>query len=111
MITDRASGPGYVDVDPSDVPGERARLIDVREPSEFTGELGHIPGAELVPLATVVDAAKDWDRDANLVLVCRSGARSSRAAEALARLGFKNLKNLRGGMIAYNAAGLPTEKR
>lgn len=111
MTTHQAKGPGYVDIEPKEVGREKLRIIDVREPGEFSGELGHIPGAELVPLGTLVDAAKNWDRDADLLLVCRSGGRSSKAAEALARLGFKKLKNLRGGMTAYNAAGLPTERR
>lgn len=102
---------GYIDIEPWDVGREKLRIIDVREPSEFNGELGHIPGAELVPLGTLIDAAKEWDRDTKILLVCRSGGRSSRAAEALSHLSFGKLKNLRGGMTAYNAAGLPTEKR
>ncbi len=102
---------GYVDLDPTEIGREKLRIIDVREPSEFTGEFGHIPGAELVPLGTLPEAAKAWDRNVGLLLVCRTGGRSSRAADALAKLGFAELKNLRGGMTAYNAAGLPTEKR
>jgi rhodanese-related sulfurtransferase len=85
----------------------RFRIIDVREPDEFTGELGHIPGAELVPLATVLERAHEWSRDDELLVVCRSGGRSSRAAEALVRAGFRHVINLVGGMIAYRAAGLP----
>jgi len=84
-----------------------ARLIDVREPGEFDAELGHIPGAELVPLAAVEGAAATWDHGTLLVMVCRSGARSGRAALALVRQGFQRVVNLDGGMIAYNAAGLP----
>ncbi len=84
-----------------------ARLVDVREPGEFDAELGHIPGAELVPLATLEGAASAWDRGALLMMVCRSGARSGRAALALVRQGFQRVINLEGGMVAYNAAGLP----
>lgn len=109
MSTSNAKG--YVDIDPTEVGREKLRIIDVREPNEFTGELGHIPSAELVPLGTLLEAAKGWDRSASLLLVCRTGGRSSRAAESLAQRGFGNLMNLRGGMTAYNAAGLPTEKR
>ncbi len=109
MITSNTNG--YVDIDPTEVGREKLRVIDVREPSEFTGEFGHIPGAELVPLGTLREAAKAWDRNASLLLVCRTGGRSSRAAQALANLGFGKLKNLRGGMTAYSAAGLPAEKR
>jgi rhodanese-related sulfurtransferase len=86
---------------------DAARIIDVREPDEFTGELGHIPGAELVPLTTVERTASTWDKNAALIVVCRSGARSGRAAQALIRAGFRRVMNLSGGMVAYRAAGLP----
>lgn len=83
------------------------RLIDVREPDEFVGPLGHIPGAELVPVSTVPDAAAAWDRDEPILLICRSGARSARAATALAAMGFRHPFNLAGGMIAWDASALP----
>ena len=76
----------------------RPRIIDVREHDEFTGEPGHVPGAELVPLATVP------------VVACRSGARSANAASSLAALGFENLLNVEGEMRAYVQAGLPVER-
>jgi rhodanese-related sulfurtransferase len=100
---------GYRDVTPAAALAARGsvRLVDVREPDEFYGELGHIDGAELVPLATVMAAAADWDRSAEVILVCRSGNRSGRAAAALASAGFERVMNLAGGMIAYGAAGLP----
>ena len=85
------------------------RLIDVREPDEFRGELGHIPRAELVPLATVERSAATWDKDQELVMVCRSGGRSGRATIALKNMGFHKVVNMAGGMLAYNAAKLPTE--
>ncbi len=97
--------PGHFrDVTPADVVAHRAgkKLVDVREPHEFTGELGHIDGAELVPLATVVAAAQAWDKDTEIVLVCRSGGRSGRAADALARTGFSRLSNMVGGMLRWN---------
>jgi sulfur-carrier protein adenylyltransferase/sulfurtransferase len=103
---------GYRDVDVTAIIAAhgRVRLVDVREPSEFNNELGHIAGAELVPLATVEGAAESWARDAELVLVCRSGARSGRAAAQLTRKGFTRVLNMSGGMIAWNEAGLPVER-
>lgn len=83
------------------------RIIDVREPGEYTGDLGHIEGAELVPLATVTSAAKSWNTDTPILVVCRSGGRSARAAEALAQMGFGKIHNMTGGMMAWNSAGLP----
>jgi rhodanese-related sulfurtransferase len=86
------------------------RVVDVREPHEFTGELGHVRGAELVPLATVTEAAAAWDRAAEIVLVCRSGARSGQAAGTLAKAGFTQVINLSGGMLGWNAAKLEVER-
>ena len=68
------------------------------------------PRAELVPLASLLDASATWDPRREVVLVCRSGGRSARAAVALAGRGFRNLSNLRGGMLAWNAVRLPVER-
>jgi rhodanese-related sulfurtransferase len=83
------------------------RLIDVREPDEFVGPLGHVPGAELVPLSTIPTAAAGWERSERLLLICRSGGRSARAATTMAGIGFGNLFNLSGGMLAWEANALP----
>jgi rhodanese-related sulfurtransferase len=88
----------------------RPRIIDVREPVEFSGELGHIPGAELVPLGTLEVAARGWARDAPLMVVCRSGARSARAAAILLQLGFRDVVNVEGGTQAYLQPGLPVDR-
>jgi rhodanese-related sulfurtransferase len=89
----------------------KLRLVDVREPDEFVGELGHVDGAELVPLATVGAVAQGWPRDQTLVMICRSGGRSGRAARELVGLGFTTVMNLKGGMLAWNAASLPVVRR
>jgi rhodanese-related sulfurtransferase len=83
-------------------------VIDVREPGEYA--TGHIPGSQLVPLGTVGAALRGWNRDEEIVVVCRSGARSGWVAEALASAGFSRVMNLVGGMLAYIAAGLPVER-
>jgi rhodanese-related sulfurtransferase len=104
---------GYRDVSPAALSAARGatRIIDVREPDELTGELGRIRGVEPAPLATVEARAAAWPKDAELVLVCRSGGRSSVAAQRLVAAGFRRVMNLAGGMLAYNAAGLPVERR
>ncbi len=96
---------------PTAVAGLRDALhiVDVRQPSEYTGELGHIPGAVLVPLNTIVAESRSWDRAAPVVLVCRSGGRSSSAAEQLVAAGFTRVMNMTGGMLAYRADDLPVE--
>jgi len=103
---------GYRDIAPGLVAPARARvrIVDVREPAEYTGELGHVPGAELVPLAMIEGAAQGWDKEQEIVLVCRSGARSGRAAALLSSMGFCHVMNMTGGMIGWNDAGLPIER-
>jgi rhodanese-related sulfurtransferase len=103
---------GYRDVTPKDVADTKgtARMIDVREPAEWIGELGHVDGAELVPLSTVESAAAKWDRDADIVLICRSGGRSGRAAMTLSQMGFKRVMNMVGGMLSWNEHKLPVAR-
>ncbi len=76
------------------------RVVDVRQPDEFEGALGHLDAAELVPLATLLRKATEWDREAPIVTVCRSSGRSDRAALALESLGFRNVASMVGGMVA-----------
>ncbi len=94
-----------------DVPVVGARLIDVREPDEFVGELGHLPGAVLVPMATLADASTGWNKDEEYLLICRSGGRSGVSAQAMVRAGFSKVVNLSGGMLAWNAAGKAVDRQ
>jgi sulfur dioxygenase len=87
-----------------------ARIIDVREPHEFNGDLGHLPGALNVPYAEIAQAALDWRRDTPLLLVCRSGRRSRGVAQTLAARGYTRIRNLSGGMLEVQAAGYPVER-
>lgn len=80
-------------------------VVDVREPPEFDGELGHIEGAQLVPLGTLTGKASGWDKTTKVVTVCRSGGRSAQAAVLLENAGFTHVANLSGGMIAWRSAG------
>lgn len=89
-----------------------ALVIDVRTPQEYTGPLGHIPGAQLKPVQQIDRWAKEIAalKDRPIVLVCRSGNRSSYAANYLKAQGFQQLLNVQGGMMAWNRKGLPVEK-
>lgn len=89
-----------------DESGAQIQIVDVREPVEFDGELGHIPGARLLPLAQLADRAKtELDPGRPVVLVCRSGARSAQATVLLNRIGFTQAANLTGGMLRWRAEG------
>jgi sulfur dioxygenase len=104
-VPDTAPAAAIDEIEPADLAGLRgARIIDVRERAEFEGELGHLPDAELVPLATLPDAARGWERDGDIVVVCRSGKRSLEGARRLVDLGFERVHSLRGGMIAVRRA-------
>lgn len=87
-------------------------LLDVREPEEFVGELGHIEGSLLVPLDLLQLRLPKLlgYADRRVVLVCRAGARSASAAAILERAGFAHVENLRGGMLAWVEAKLPTQR-
>lgn len=102
---------GYRDVRPAQVFADEnaTRIVDVREPHEFSDDLGHIQGAELVPLGSIDVVASGWSKDQAVVVVCRSGRRSERAVQALTAGGFRRAMNMVGGMLAWNEARLPVE--
>jgi rhodanese-related sulfurtransferase len=83
--------------------GENIHLVDVREPYE---NADFNIGGTLLPLGDIrnmeTDAIDEW-KDDEIVLYCRSGNRSGIAAQILEQLGFKNPKNLTGGMVAWRA--------
>lgn len=93
--------------------GERPFLLDVREPYEFHGPMGrHAPGAVLVPLATVPTRLDVLPvaPDAEILVICKSGGRSARAAEFLIETGRRRVFNVAGGTDAWVRAGLPVER-
>lgn len=87
-----------------------SRILDVREIGEWKSAQGRIRGAEHLPLATVLDAAAQWERGLKLVVVCRSGRRSAQAAQALTDAGFVSVVSMRGGMLAWHDAGYDVER-
>lgn len=78
-----------------------AVLLDVREPQEYVGELGHIPGALNVPWGELAKATQELEFDSPIVVVCRSGRRSRAACQTLVQRGFRNIVNMKGGMLEY----------
>jgi SulP family sulfate permease len=79
-------------------------IIDVREPREFVR--GHVPQAQLTPLPQLLAETSQLPRDRPIVLVCRGGRRSMRAAHMLRSRGYDNVAVLRGGMLAWETANL-----
>jgi rhodanese-related sulfurtransferase len=82
----------------------------VRQPEEFVSELGHIDGAELIPLGTLPQhLAKFQGEEREIIAICKSGMRSQQAADFLAKSGLK-IRNMSGGMMAWKGAGFPTSR-
>jgi len=96
----REVGPEELEVALSD----GAPLFDVRLPDEY--ESGHVSGARLIPLPEVPERVGDFPTDGPVYLICRSGARSLRAAEFLAQFGVEGV-NVAGGTLAWVRSGRP----
>jgi rhodanese-related sulfurtransferase len=78
---------------------QNIQMIDVRELKEFKEV--HIPGVFLLPLSQLDVRYQDLDRGIETICICRSGNRSTKACEFLSSRGFKNLRNLTGGMLGW----------
>ena len=100
---------GIWEIDPHGLE-EHARavqILDVREPDEFSGPLGHIAGAVLIPLGELAGRAGELAHGRPVVAVCRAGSRSAQATAILKEAGFTDVANLAGGMLRWCAEGYP----
>lgn len=82
-------------------------LIDVREPSEYSGE--RIEGAKLVPLSSFTADKIPQNSDQPVILYCQSSNRSGQAAQKLLQAGFQEVTHLEGGLNNWKQQGLPTK--
>jgi len=85
------------------------QIVDVREPGEFNGPLGHVAGAKLMPLGSLTDRIGELEKATPIVTVCRSGARSAQATLMLGKAGFEKVANLSGGMLRWRAQRFPVD--
>lgn len=88
---------------------EPLMIVDVRNPDEFTGPLGHIEGSCLIPLPELPGRLRELEgyRDQAIVTVCRAGGRSNQAATILLEAGFTNVRSMTGGMGRWSQLDLP----
>ncbi len=89
------------------VKGESMTLVDVRAQSEF--ETKHIEGAINIPVPELRTPHGELEKNRQLILICRTGNRSSLAASILLQQGFSDIYSVAGGMQGYNAAGYVQE--
>lgn len=80
--------------------GDKFVLIDVREPHEW--QIGHIDYAKLIPLGDVAKRMNELNVGDEIVVHCKSGVRSAKAADLLRQSGFKNVLNMKGGILAWS---------
>ncbi len=114
QLLHRMAGNRPAEVTPTEVgPAEAVQkirdgavLLDVREPSEWSA--GHAPGARHIPLGQLGGRLDELPAAGEVVPVCRSGRRSAQAATMIARTG-RQVHNVRGGMSAWQSAGLPVQ--
>ena len=76
-------------------------LLDVREPFELTGELGHLPGITHIPLGSLGSRFRELPQDKDIVIICKTGVRASAAARFLNQAGFSKVEVLAGGMVRW----------
>jgi rhodanese-related sulfurtransferase len=81
------------------------QIVDCREQDEW--DAAHVEGMILIPLSVMGQRLGELDRNRPLVVVCRSGARSLRAAQQLSEIGFTDVKSMHGGLIAWSEQGHP----
>jgi sulfur-carrier protein adenylyltransferase/sulfurtransferase len=98
-------------IDPQEVKAKQDRgddfvLVDVREPHEF--QIARIPGSLLIPLGELPKHLNELNREADIVAHCKSGGRSQKAVDLLKQNGFKHVRNMTGGILAWSDKVDPT---
>jgi adenylyltransferase/sulfurtransferase len=93
------------DIEPTEVKqkldrGDSFVLIDVREPHEY--QICSIPGAKLIPLGELPKRVSELDTADEIVAHCKSGVRSAKAVDFLKQAGFKKVRNMKGGILAWS---------
>ena len=86
--------------------GDDVVIVDVREPQEF--QINRLPGSILIPLGDLPKRYVELDPNANIVTQCKSGMRSAKAVDFLKQAGFKKVKNMKGGILAWSDKVDPT---
>ena len=89
--------------------GDALKIVDVREPNEY--QINKIPGSVLIPLGEVPRRYQELDPEDEIVVQCKMGARSAKAADFLRSVGFKHVLNLKGGILDWIDKVDPTQPK
>ena len=100
---------GLQEIEPEWVARERSavHVLDVRSAAEFDGELGHIEGAQLIPLDELRARVSEVTADKPVIVVCQTGRRAGMGTLILGKAGLTRVANLAGGMVRWRDLGLP----
>jgi sulfur-carrier protein adenylyltransferase/sulfurtransferase len=79
--------------------GDTLKIVDVREPNEY--QINRIPGSELIPLGDIPKRYTELNKNDEIVVHCKMGGRSAKAADFLRSVGFTRVLNLRGGILDW----------
>jgi sulfur dioxygenase len=90
---------------------QEVHVLDVRSAAEFDGELGHLEGAQLIPLDDLRARIAEVASDKPVIVVCQTGKRSAMGAAILRKAGVERAANLAGGMVRWRELRLPTSAR
>jgi sulfur-carrier protein adenylyltransferase/sulfurtransferase len=89
--------------------GDKLKIVDVREPNEY--QINRIAGAVLIPLGDVPKRYNELDPDDEIVVQCKTGGRSAKAADFLRSVGYKRVLNLKGGILDWIDKVDPTQPK
>jgi molybdopterin/thiamine biosynthesis adenylyltransferase/rhodanese-related sulfurtransferase/molybdopterin converting factor small subunit len=89
--------------------GDRLKIVDVREPNEY--QINRIAGSVLIPLGDVPKRYNELDPDEEIVVQCKMGGRSAKAADFLRSVGYKRVLNLKGGILDWIDKVDPTQPK
>lgn len=104
--------PNVPEISPKDTAAKlndpQVKIVDIREPQEYPE--GRIEGITFIPMSQLGARLNELgDKDQALIMVCKSGGRSANITAQLLNLGYTNVTNMSGGMLAWMQAGLPTK--
>jgi rhodanese-related sulfurtransferase len=79
--------------------GDALKIVDVREPNEY--QINRIAGSQLIPLGDIPKRYQELNKGDEIIVQCKSGARSAKAADFLRSVGFTRVLNLKGGILDW----------